>query len=209
MPSPWAYRIDNLTLDNTASLYGGAVTYLPAPISVLHLVKSGPPPPDRTDTHTAGDLVQDDNGALWFCTADGTPGTWWLLTGTPPGVLVPLVAPVRVYDSRPGGNADGPLAGGKQRVVSLAGTSAKPAVPAGAVGALLSLTLDATAGSGFLSVFANGIAWPGTSNANWYTNGQILAVTTTTYVDANATVIVLAGGPGSTQFVIDVIGYYP
>ena len=83
-----------------------------------------------------------------------------------------------------------------------------PAVPAGAAAALISLTLDATAGAGFLGVFANGIAWPGTSNANWYTNGQILAVTTVTAVDATAKVTVHAGGPGSTQFVIDVIGYY-
>ena len=51
-------------------------------------------------------------------------------------------------------------------------------------------------------------AWPGTSNVNWYTNGQILAVTTVTAVDATAKVTVHAGGPGSTQFVIDVIGYY-
>ena len=64
-------------------------------------------------------------------------------------------------------------------------------------------------GAGFLSVFANGIAWPGTSNTNWYTNGQIVAVTTVTAVDAGAKVTVHAGGNGSTQFVIDIIGYYP
>jgi hypothetical protein len=72
----------------------------------------------------------------------------------------------------------------------------------------VSLTLDATNGSGFVALFANGIPWPGNSNANWYTTGQILAVTTVTVVDAAARATVFAGGPGSTQVIVDVIGYY-
>jgi hypothetical protein len=171
----------------------------------LQLGALGPPPPQRTDAHNRGELVVDDNGDLWFCTASGTPGTWFLLTATPSGLLTSLAAPVRAYDSRTG---DGPLAGGLERIVSLAGPPSTPAVPAGASAALISLTLDATAGAGFLGVFANGIPWPGTSNVNWYTNGQIVAVTTVTSVDATGTVTVHAGGPGSTQFVIDVIGSY-
>ena len=53
------------------------------------------------------------------------------------------------------------------------------------------------------------MAWrgPAPPNANWYTNGQILAVTTVTAVDVAAKVTVHAGGPGSTQFVIDVVGF--
>ena len=43
---------------------------------------------------------------------------------------------------------------------------------------------------------------------NWYTTGQIVAVTTVTAVDPTAKIKVLAGGPGSTQFIVDVIGYY-
>ena len=77
-----------------------------------------------------------------------------------------------------------------------------------ATGAMVSLTLDSTVSSGFLALFAKGIPWPGNSNANWYTNGQILAVTTVTAVDTTAAATVLAGGPGSTQIIIDVIGYY-
>jgi hypothetical protein len=173
--------------------------------AALQVGDTGNAPPLRTDAHVKGELTTDANGDLWFCTADGTPGTWWLLTGVPSGLLTSLAAPVRVYDSRQG---DGPLAGGSERIVSLAGPASTPAVPSGASAALISLTLDATAGAGFLGVFANGIAWPGTSNVNWYSNGQILAVTTVTAVDATAKVTVHAGGPGSTQFVIDVIGYY-
>jgi hypothetical protein len=180
--------------------------------AAVQLVPLGPPPAQRTDAHTKGELVSDDNGDLWFCTADGTPGTWFRLTAPPPtippipgGLLTTLAAPVRVYDSR---QSDGPLAGGDERIVGLAGPPTTPAVPAGAASALVSVTLDATNGAGFLSVFANGVGWPGNSNANWYTSGQILAVTTVTAVDATAKIMVHAGGPGSTQFVIDVIGYY-
>jgi hypothetical protein len=173
--------------------------------AALQVSDTGKAPPLRTDAHVKGELTTDDNSDLWFCSASGTPGTWRQLTATPRGLLTSLPAPVRVYDSRQG---DGPLAGGLERIVSLAGPPATPAVPAGSAAALISLTLDGTVGAGFLGVFANGVAWPGTSNVNWYTNGQIVAVTTVTSVDATGKVLVHAGGPGSTQFVIDVIGSF-
>ena len=170
---------------------------------------TGTPPPTRTDAHVKGELTSDVNGDLWFCVADGTPGTWRQVSGANTSCQLHLLAtPVRVYDSRPGGTNDGPLAGGASRNISLAGTTTLPAVPAGATGAMVSLTLDSTVSSGFLALFAKGIAWPGNSNANWYTNGQILAVTSVTDVDTTAAATVLAGGPGSTQIIIDVIGYY-
>ena len=177
----------------------------------VRLFPAGPPAPDRPSA-APGALVEDANGDLWLCVAS-TPDTWRKLGGpATAGQLHVLPAPVRVYDSRPGGTNDGPLAAGAQRVVSLAsglaGGDTVPAVPPGAVAALLSLTLDATTGAGFLAVFANGISHPGNSNANWYTSGQILAVTTVTAVDADAKAIVLAGGVGATEFVIDIIGYY-
>jgi hypothetical protein len=177
--------------------------------AALQLGDTGTAPPTRTDAHVKGELTTDANGDLWFCVADGTPGTWRQLSGpTTAGQLHLLVAPARVYDSRPGATNDGPLSGGATRVVSLAGTMAVPGVPAGAGGALVSLTLDATVSSGFLALFSNAVTYQGNSNVNWYTNGQILAVTTVTAVDATGKVKVLAGGPGSTQFIIDVIGYY-
>jgi hypothetical protein len=177
--------------------------------AALQVADTGAAPPTRADAHVKGELTTDANGDLWFCVADGTPGTWRQLSGpTTSGQLHLLAAPVRVYDSRPGGTNDGPISGGATRVVSLAGTTATPAVPAGATGALVSLTLDATVSSGFLAMFSNAVTWPGNSNVNWYTNGQILAVTTVSAVDVDGKIKVLAGGPGSTQFIIDVIGYY-
>jgi hypothetical protein len=176
----------------------------------LRLRPGGAAPTTLTNAHQAGELYEDADANLWLCVAAGTPGTWRMLSGPKAaGALTLLPSPARVYDSR---TADGPLAGGSSRTVSLAqGTVAgtpTPAVPAGATGALISLTLDATVQSGFLSVFAAGLAYPGTSNANWYTTGQILAVTTVSAVDAAAAVTLNAGGPGRTEVIVDVIGFY-
>lgn len=35
LPSPWAYRIDNLSLSNPAAVYGATVTYLPPPAGYI------------------------------------------------------------------------------------------------------------------------------------------------------------------------------
>ncbi|HKA03286.1 MAG TPA: hypothetical protein VKD67_03125 [Acidimicrobiales bacterium] len=179
-------------------------------VAELRLRPGGAAPTTLTNAHQAGELYEDADANLWLCVAPGTPGTWRMLSGPKAaGTLTLLPSPVRVYDSRIG---DGPLAGGSSRTVSLAeGTAAgapTPAVPTGATGALLSVTLDATVDSGFLSVFAAGLAYPGTSNANWFATGQILAVTTVSAVDAAAGVTLFAGGPGRSQVIIDVIGFY-
>ena len=159
-----------------------------------------------------GDILATNDGTLWFAPADGDVVP---LGGAAAGnALYLLDAPARAYDSRTGTTAPfGPLNGaGSPRTISLAtGTAAGAtvdAVPAGATGALVSVTLDATVGSGFLALFAADIAYPGNSNANWYTAGQILAVTTVTKVDATAKIKLQVGGGGSTQIIVDVIGYY-
>ena len=190
-----------------AGAYGGEFF---GGLAELRLRPGGAAPPTLTNAHQAGELYEDADANLWICVAPGTPGSWRLLAGRQTaGALTLLPAPVRVYDSR---LSDGPLAGGSSRTVSLTeghvGTTPTAAVPAGATGALLSLTLDATVQSGFLAVFAAGIAFPGTSNANWFQDGQILAVTTVSAVDAAGAVTVFAGGPGRTQFLIDIIGFY-
>jgi len=175
----------------------------------LHLLAEGDPGPERAVDHSLGEIVCDANGDVWLCVEEGNPGGWRQLGGPTSSGQLHLNGPIRVYDSRPGGNNDGPLAGGSTRVIDLHNPLVSPAVPEGATGAMVSLTLDATVSSGFLALFANDLpAWPGNSNVNWFQNGQILAVTTVTAVDADQKIKVLAGGPGSTQFIIDVIGYY-
>lgn len=166
----------------------------------LQVVPGGAPPRSRSDAHSAGEVVADAAGDLWCCVAGGNPGTWRKLAGaSSAGQFHVLGAPVRAYDSRSG---DGALGGGDQRNIVMTG------VPAGASAVTVSLTATQTAGSGYLSLFRSGITWPGNSNLNWFASGQTVAVTTISAVNASRVVAVRAGGTGSTQFIIDVIGYY-
>ncbi|MEZ5142559.1 MAG: hypothetical protein R2726_08605 [Acidimicrobiales bacterium] len=59
---------------------------------------------------------------------------------------------------------------------------------------------------GFLSIYRNGIAWPGTSSLNWSGPGQNVAVTTLTAVDASAVCNLFANVV--TDVVVDVLGFY-
>lgn len=99
---------------------------------------------------------------LFYCYFGG-PGPqskWARVSAT----FVPLAAPARVYDSRPGatplGVVKGKLADHAERVVDpkLGG-----AVPSGASAVVMNLTATDTNPGGFLSAFKNGVAWPGTS----------------------------------------------
>lgn len=138
-----------------------------------------------------------------------------LSTGpAPAGEAHLLPSPLRAYDSR---TADGPLAPNVTRSISLAagkdGAQAlKLAVPAGATGAIVTLTVtDTTVGvggpGGFLTLYSAALATPpSTSTINWTGAGQNLATTTQVAVDASGSVKV-TDGANATNFLIDVIGY--
>jgi CHRD domain len=138
-----------------------------------------------------------------------------LSTGTAPaGEAHLLPSPLRAYDSR---TLDGPLAPNVTRTISLAsgknGVQATVlAVPAGATGAIVTLTVtDTTVGvggpGGFLTLYSNDLATPpSTSSINWTGAGQNLAVTTQVAIDALGRVKV-TDGANATNFVLDVIGY--
>lgn len=120
-----------------------------------------------------------------------------------------LAAPIRIYDSRPGsppaGGTKSPLANGATRTID---AKVGGAVPAGAKGALVNVTCVGTSAGGFLALFKGGIAWPGNSSINWDHAGQVIANTTVVAVDANANIGAYANVGCSTDFLIDVIGYY-
>ena len=138
-----------------------------------------------------------------------------LATSTPPsGQAHLLPSPLRAYDSR---TADGPLAPNQNRTISLASgkdgaQAVQIAVPAGATGAIVTLTVtDTTVGvggpGGFLTMYSAALATPpSTSTINWTGAGQNLATTTQVAVDASGSVKV-TDGANATNFVIDVIGY--
>lgn len=197
----------------TQTLLGIRVGYRPP---VLNVDSSGPAGTVLAAAHNVGDVVRSDDGDLWYCAASGTPGALRKLGGAATsGQLHLLPAPIRVYDSRPGNapivGADGPLANAV-RTVDLSsgfiGGVASSACPVGASGALLSLTIANTTGSGFLALFSNAVADVSSSVTNWYQNGQAIGVTTVSAVDSASKVKVKAGGPGATDFIIDVMGYY-
>jgi hypothetical protein len=115
-------------------------------------------------TGATGDLFEDNTGILWLCVGGSS---WRQLGGLKTaGQLHVLASPVRVYDSR---SKDGPLTNGAERTVSLAlGTDGTtPAVPAGVIAALFTLTIVDTGASGFLAAFSNAVSYPGTSNIDW------------------------------------------
>jgi CHRD domain len=128
----------------------------------------------------------------------------------PAGEIHLLPAPLRAYDSRD--NAGAKIAAGETRTISLAtgkdslGAS-QIALPPGATGALVTLTVTDTVGpGGFLKLYSAAIQEPSTSSINWAGVNQNVAVGTQVAVDATAQVKV-TGGASPTNFVIDVIGY--
>ena len=128
----------------------------------------------------------------------------------PAGSLHFLPTPLRAYDSRD--NAGAKIAAGETRTIGLAaakdlaGTS-QIAVPPGATGAVVTLTITETVGAGgFLKLYSAGSTEPSASSINWSAVNQNVAVSTQVAVDASGRVKVTAGA-NATHFVIDVIGY--
>jgi len=132
----------------------------------------------------------------------------------PSGEAHLLTEPLRAYDSR---TADGPLVINGTRTVNLgsgldgAGT-AHVAVPAGATGAIVTLTVTNTGTGvggpgGFLKIYNADLGTPPSiSNINWFGANQNLAVTTQVAVNANGQVKV-TDGANATDFIVDVIGF--
>jgi len=138
------------------------------------------------------------------------------LSESPTGGSHLLAEPLRAYDSRAAG-AGGPLAINTTRKVSLAngldGAGATHvAVPAGATGAIVTLTVTNTGtgvggAGGFLKLFSGAIATPPSiSTINWFGPNQNIATTTQVAVDATGSVNVFAGA-NQTDFIIDVVGF--
>jgi hypothetical protein len=129
----------------------------------------------------------------------------------PAGEAHLLPVPLRAYDSRD--NAGPKLTALETRTISLAtgkdiAGNISIAVPPGATGAIVTLTVTETVGpGGFIKLYNAALTTqPATSSINWAGTNQNLAVTTQVEVDSSDSVKV-TGGANSTHFVIDVIGY--
>jgi len=155
------------------------------------------PPPDGS--WEAGDVLRTADGHLWYCVAAGSgpASRWSRLSG---GGLTLLPTPVRAYDTRDGA---GPFQGDDTRTLSLSS-----ALPIGAAGALLNVTIADTVGSGHVQVYsaAEGSP-PATSNLNWFAGGQVVANSVTTAVDASRQIKITLHG-GTASVIVDVFGSY-
>jgi hypothetical protein len=188
----------------TAALNGGIGVEVVAPSGPALRLNPGPAMPPTTGTWKAGDVVA--SAGLWFCVVAGTGAAsrWVKLSRT----FEPLAAPVRVYDSRPGklpaGVEKSKLVHGEERVLS---ATVGGAVPPGIASAVqVNLTVTGTGPSGWLSLFATGVPWPGTSSINWGAEATTIANGTTVGLDADGRFTVKAAG--TTDVVVDVLGYY-
>jgi len=178
----------------------------------LLLVPAATPGPPTANAHSLGELYVDSNGRLLLCKVAGTPGTWSDISG--PSLHV--VTPTRVYDSRLPQPQQGSLASGQSRTVSVAdgrdlntgAVTMADLVPAGATAVAYNLTVVNTVGQGFLTVNPGGNTTVTSSANNWYGSDQVAAAGSLVGVDASRQVTVIAGGFGSTDFHIDIVGYY-
>jgi CHRD domain len=121
-----------------------------------------------------------------------------------------LATPLRAYDSRVG---TGPLKANETRTISLqtgkalGATTAELAVPPGATGAIVNITVTETVNGGYVKLYSAAIGEPATSTINWSQSNENLAVNTSVAVDGSGKVKI-TGGVNDTQVVIDVVGYY-
>ena len=172
------------------------------------------PPLTRADAHKVGEIDIDSTADVWVCVVAGSPGKWRKLTGPTAAGAFHAINPVRVFDSRfPGGVK---IATNETKLVSVAdghdltsGVVNLPnATPAGATAIAFNLTVTDTVGSGFLTVAPGTASTVTASSINWSATGQNLANGLIVAVDSSRQVRVFAGGGGSTNFIIDVAGYF-
>lgn len=175
----------------------------------VELSPQGSAPSNRSDAHRQGELVHDQNGDLWLCTAAGSPGTWTKIAGQKTAGAFHAIAPKRIYDSRPDTSPFLPpkarINPGENRLIDC--TQNASGVPPAAKAILLNLTAAGPTGRGNLAVYPDGTAPPTASTIN-YTAGVNIANSTIVACGPGAKVRVACGGSSGVDFIIDVSGYF-
>ena len=117
------------------------------------------------------------------------------------------VSPTRILDTRPAplnvGGFVGPLVSGQTITFQVTGVAG---VPANATAVVMNVTVDATTGSSFLTVFPAGEARPIVSNLNWVA-GTTIPNLVTVKIGAAGQVSVFNLN-GNAHVIADVAGYY-
>ena len=177
--------------------------------AVLSMAAEGVPPQQRNSIggFVPGDMVFDSAYTLWLCVGQGGTGaaaTWRRLTSPDTiGSLTLNASPIRAYDSRTTG---GRISADQFRDIQL---KTGGGVPDGANGALLNITATETSTAGFLQAYKPGAAVPAASNINWDHANSNVANNATVLLDASEQCRIRCGGTNaSTQFIVDVLGWY-
>lgn len=132
------------------------------------------------------------------------------------GSLFPI-DPIRVYDSRLPTPFFGPLAAGQSRTIPVGDARdattgdvvVSDAVPADATAIAFNLTVARTVGRGYLSITPEPTADPPASTINWATDDAVIANASLVALGGGTSVSVYCGGiGGSTDFIVDVVGFY-
>ncbi len=175
-------------------------------------VEPGPAP----GAHEPGELYFDGE-TLWFTLA-GTNDSVEFVNLTPRvGTRFVPITPARAYDSRQTGYAvRGVIAPLASRVISVAnGHNANgtvtdtDVVPTGAVAAQITLTVANPTAENFLAVTPGDATATETSAINFQDGTLQLANSLSIALDADRQIKVFCGDQaGSTEFIVDVTGYY-
>ena len=149
--------------------------------------------------YEGGEMIVDQGGTWWVCVKPGLTADSWRAIASPgsAGSFVP-VNPARIYDSR---QADGPLAAGTERSITMPST-----LPDGITAVHVNVTVANTVGQGYLALFPGGTTWPGTSTVNWFGSGQAAANAITVRIGGRA--LMCRAGDNRADVVIDLYGYY-
>jgi hypothetical protein len=70
------------------------------------------------------------------------------------------------------------------------------------------VTVVGTTGEGWLAINPGGTTAVSASSINWSASDQILANGISLKLNGTRQITVVNGSPGSTQFIIDILGYY-
>ena len=166
-----------------------------------------------TGTHRAGEFYVAANGALFYCTTGGTPGTWVALTAP---AFVTLPTPERFVDTRLDlGGVQGPVPGQTTHTFQMTGRNGQSGntalrIPDAATTIVGNLTVIGGAG---ISAGSFVTLWPGgpqptVSNINLFPGAVV----------ANSFVVGLSASAGhgnvtvfnqpQCDYILDVTGYY-
>lgn len=182
----------------------------------LQLRSSQVAPTARFASAIAGYIDTDVDGNLWYCAADGNPGTWRKLAGPSTAGTFHPIAPARVYDSRAATPAQGVIVNRGTRTVSVAdkrnadgSVNTANIIPAGATAIAANVAVTGTTDINNFCINPGGDTSHPASTINWFASGQTLANGVVLTLNANREVTIVAGAQGGSAHVfIDVTGYW-